>query len=208
MQELKANMAVLGKEAAAALAAVESQQERLTFQRLVAMVCMLVHLCFSWGWNLSFALSTIFILRKSEYNHLQVEAEKLYHERVAVILGNIEAEVCGFPFLVLWRHTLHLGIFSWQFAISTDSFWKTAKRGCSSCSHTSCKPSSPNTWENKILFGRGNPCFNNSNPSCYNLIAEWFIYYTIWKKHLREMKHGRKLRGSEDALICTVLLFY
>lgn len=38
MQELKANMAVLGKEAAAALAAVESQQQRLTFQRLVAMV--------------------------------------------------------------------------------------------------------------------------------------------------------------------------
>ncbi|CAK7350304.1 unnamed protein product [Dovyalis caffra] len=38
MQELKANMAVLGKEAAAALAAVEAQQHRLTFQRLVAMV--------------------------------------------------------------------------------------------------------------------------------------------------------------------------
>lgn len=40
MQELKANMAVLGKEATAALAAVESQQHRLTFQRLVAMVCV------------------------------------------------------------------------------------------------------------------------------------------------------------------------
>ncbi|KAK1304519.1 hypothetical protein QJS10_CPB11g01802 [Acorus calamus] len=38
MHELKANMAVLGKEAAAALAAVEAQQQRLTFQRLVAMV--------------------------------------------------------------------------------------------------------------------------------------------------------------------------
>ncbi|KAK9267940.1 hypothetical protein L1049_010377 [Liquidambar formosana] len=38
MQELKAHMAVLGKEAAAALAAVEAQQQRLTFQRLVAMV--------------------------------------------------------------------------------------------------------------------------------------------------------------------------
>ncbi|XP_022777287.1 SH3 domain-containing protein 3-like isoform X2 [Durio zibethinus] len=38
MQELKANMAVLGKEAAAALAAVEAQQQRLTLQRLVAMV--------------------------------------------------------------------------------------------------------------------------------------------------------------------------
>lgn len=31
-------MAILGKEATAALAAVESQQQRLTFQRLVAMV--------------------------------------------------------------------------------------------------------------------------------------------------------------------------
>ncbi|PIN04049.1 Lysophosphatidic acid acyltransferase endophilin/SH3GL, involved in synaptic vesicle formation [Handroanthus impetiginosus] len=59
MQELKANMAVLGKEAAAALAAVESQQHRLTFQRLVAMV----------------------------------EGERIYHERVATILGNIEAEM-------------------------------------------------------------------------------------------------------------------
>lgn len=38
MQELKANMAVLGKEAAASLAAVEAQQQRLTFQRLVAFV--------------------------------------------------------------------------------------------------------------------------------------------------------------------------
>lgn len=41
MQETKANMAVLGKEAAAALAAVEAQQHRLTFQRLVAMVCVI-----------------------------------------------------------------------------------------------------------------------------------------------------------------------
>lgn len=38
MQEHKANMAVLGKEAAAALAAVESQQQRLTSQRLLALV--------------------------------------------------------------------------------------------------------------------------------------------------------------------------
>ncbi|KAI4298203.1 hypothetical protein L6164_031790 [Bauhinia variegata] len=38
VQELKANMAVLGKESTAALAVVEAQQQRLTFQRLVAMV--------------------------------------------------------------------------------------------------------------------------------------------------------------------------
>ena len=43
MQEIRANMAVLGKEAAAALAAVEAQQYRLTFQRLVAMVCLIFH---------------------------------------------------------------------------------------------------------------------------------------------------------------------
>ncbi|KAI7738553.1 hypothetical protein M8C21_015831 [Ambrosia artemisiifolia] len=59
MQELKANMAVLGKEASAALAAVESQQQRLTFQRLVSMV----------------------------------EGERTYHERVAAILHQIEAEM-------------------------------------------------------------------------------------------------------------------
>ncbi|CAI0452022.1 unnamed protein product [Linum tenue] len=41
MQELKANMAVLGKEASAALAAVEAQQQRLTFQRLVSLVHLL-----------------------------------------------------------------------------------------------------------------------------------------------------------------------
>ncbi|XP_075478552.1 SH3 domain-containing protein 3-like [Primulina tabacum] len=61
MQEHKANMAILGKEAATALAAVESQQQRLTFQIFVAMV----------------------------------EGERTYHERVATILGNIEAERCS-----------------------------------------------------------------------------------------------------------------
>ncbi|XP_068654714.1 SH3 domain-containing protein 3-like isoform X1 [Aristolochia californica] len=59
MRELKANMAVLGKEATAALAAVEGQQQRLTFQRLVAMV----------------------------------EAERTYHQRVAAILDQIQAEM-------------------------------------------------------------------------------------------------------------------
>ncbi|THF98332.1 hypothetical protein TEA_011200 [Camellia sinensis var. sinensis] len=59
MHELKANMAVLGKEAATALASVESQQQRLTFQRLVSLV----------------------------------EGEKSYHERIATILGEVEAEM-------------------------------------------------------------------------------------------------------------------
>ncbi|PIN21681.1 Lysophosphatidic acid acyltransferase endophilin/SH3GL, involved in synaptic vesicle formation [Handroanthus impetiginosus] len=38
LHELKSNMATLGKEAAAAMAAVEGQQQRLTLQRLIAMV--------------------------------------------------------------------------------------------------------------------------------------------------------------------------
>lgn len=40
MQKLKSNMALLGKEHSAALVTVESQQQRLTFQRLVVLVCM------------------------------------------------------------------------------------------------------------------------------------------------------------------------
>jgi hypothetical protein len=38
MGELASAMAVLGKEAAAAMTAVEAQQQRLTLQRLIAMV--------------------------------------------------------------------------------------------------------------------------------------------------------------------------
>ncbi|CAD5171616.1 unnamed protein product [Musa acuminata subsp. malaccensis] len=38
LQELKSSMAVLGKEAVAAMTAVEAQQQRLTLQRLIAMV--------------------------------------------------------------------------------------------------------------------------------------------------------------------------
>ncbi|KAI3446170.1 hypothetical protein Pfo_002835 [Paulownia fortunei] len=38
LQDLKSNVATLGKEAAAAMAAVEAQQQRLTLQRLIAMV--------------------------------------------------------------------------------------------------------------------------------------------------------------------------
>lgn len=38
LHELKSNMSNLGKEAAAAMSAVEGQQQRLTLQRLIAMV--------------------------------------------------------------------------------------------------------------------------------------------------------------------------
>lgn len=38
LHDLKSNMGILGKEAASAMAAVEAQQQRLTLQRLIAMV--------------------------------------------------------------------------------------------------------------------------------------------------------------------------
>ncbi|KAG6546039.1 hypothetical protein Mapa_012444 [Marchantia paleacea] len=59
MSELNSAMAVLGKEAAAAMTAVEAQQQRLTLQRLIAMV----------------------------------EAERTYHQRVAEILDQLQAQM-------------------------------------------------------------------------------------------------------------------
>lgn len=40
LKDLKSNMTTLGKEASAAMTAVEAQQQRLTLQRLVAMVIL------------------------------------------------------------------------------------------------------------------------------------------------------------------------
>ena len=44
LQDLKTNMAILGKEEVAAMAAVEAQQQRLTLQRLIAMVLLFNHM--------------------------------------------------------------------------------------------------------------------------------------------------------------------
>nr|XP_043629449.1 SH3 domain-containing protein 2-like [Erigeron canadensis] len=38
LQDLKSNMAILGREAAAAMAAVEAQQQKMTLQRLISMI--------------------------------------------------------------------------------------------------------------------------------------------------------------------------
>ena len=38
LQDLKTNMAILGKEVAAAMVVVEAQQQRLTLHHLIAMV--------------------------------------------------------------------------------------------------------------------------------------------------------------------------
>lgn len=47
LNELKSNMVTLGKEATAAMAAVERQQQRLTLQRLTAMVMRFVSLVYT-----------------------------------------------------------------------------------------------------------------------------------------------------------------
>ena len=46
LQDLKSNMANLGKEAASAMAAVESQQQNMTLQRLISMVKIIINFIF------------------------------------------------------------------------------------------------------------------------------------------------------------------
>ena len=90
MIEHKASMAVLGKEAAAALAAVESQQQRVTLQRLVGVVRLLTYNM--WLFYLHCLLHS-FISFPWQFVSLKVEAEKLFHLRLAAILDDVEAEV-------------------------------------------------------------------------------------------------------------------
>lgn len=49
LQDVKSNVATLGKEAAAAMAAVEAQQQRLTLQRLIAMVILEAYFSIPWS---------------------------------------------------------------------------------------------------------------------------------------------------------------
>jgi hypothetical protein len=90
MIEHKASMAVLGKEAATALAAVESQQQRVTLQRLVGVVRLLTYNL--WLFYLHCLLHS-FISCHWQFISLKVEAEKLFHLRLAAILDDVEAEV-------------------------------------------------------------------------------------------------------------------
>jgi hypothetical protein len=82
MGELTSAMAVLGKEAAAAMTAVEAQQQRLTLQRLIAMV----------------------------------EAERSYHQRIAEILDQLQAQV----FAVLYLHFGRGGLLMLAFLSSLE----------------------------------------------------------------------------------------
>ena len=93
-------MAVLGKEAAAALAAVESQQQRVTLQRLVGVVRLLTYnMCLFY----LRCLLHSFISCPCQFVLLKVEAEKLFHLRLAAILDDVEAEVefSLFTFIVM-----------------------------------------------------------------------------------------------------------
>lgn len=93
MIEHKASMAVLGKEAAAALAAVESQQQRVTLQRLVGMVRLPAY---NNGHSIGIVFFHSFVSYPWPFILLKVEAEKLFHLRLAAILDDVEAEVEDF----------------------------------------------------------------------------------------------------------------
>ncbi|KAF8377883.1 hypothetical protein HHK36_031271 [Tetracentron sinense] len=73
LQELKSNMAILGKEAATAMTAVEAQQQKLTLQRLIAMIS-------------KFIILSVFFAFK-------VESERTYHQRTLQILDQLEDEM-------------------------------------------------------------------------------------------------------------------
>lgn len=75
LHELKSNTAILGKEAVSAMAAVEGQQQRLTLQRIIAMVIQIFFFFFSsmrtcpslaqiwiignWSWKIVFSIILI-----------------------------------------------------------------------------------------------------------------------------------------------------
>ena len=91
-------MATLGKEAAAAMAAVEGQQQRLTLQRLLAMVMYSTSMLFL----LLHILKICILFTKLKLIHAEsfhcyfpfkVEAERNYHQRVLQILDQLEGEV-------------------------------------------------------------------------------------------------------------------
>lgn len=99
LQDLKSNMGILGKEAAAAMSAVEAQQQRLTLQRLIAMVMQSALLfnqsfcaCILCAWNQIWKL-TFFGFSPIVF---KVESERTYHQRVLQILDQLEGEVCSY----------------------------------------------------------------------------------------------------------------
>jgi len=94
LQELKSNMGVLGKEAVAAMTAVEAQQQRLTLQRLIALVHSLYCSVF---WVVVYyflvSLELCYCVSLHSLTELKVESERNYHQRVLQILDQLEREV-------------------------------------------------------------------------------------------------------------------
>lgn len=66
LQDLKSNMTVLGKEAIVAMTAVEAQQQRLTLQRLIAMVWFIPHFSKCHFFLLTFLMSLIMLWHKKK----------------------------------------------------------------------------------------------------------------------------------------------
>ena len=96
LQDLKSNMAILGKEAAAAMTAVEAQQQRLTLQRLIAMVLQFHHMVLQYSVLVKSCIKykTLFLPLKNSnlFLIMKVEAERAYHQRVLQILDHLEGE--------------------------------------------------------------------------------------------------------------------
>jgi hypothetical protein len=104
LEELKSNMVALGKEAISAMSAVETQQQWLTLQRLIALVIFN-------GTLTTFFLSfrfLYFMFTNHSYCGFKVEAERGYHQRVLEILDQLEKEVCMLPALS-FEHIYILG---------------------------------------------------------------------------------------------------
>lgn len=71
LQDLKSNMTVLGKEAIVAMTAVEAQQQRLTLQRLIAMVWFIPHFskCHFFSFNISHVANNALAQKKSDKSY-------------------------------------------------------------------------------------------------------------------------------------------
>lgn len=100
LHDLKSNMRSLGKEAAAAMSAVEAQQQRLTLQRLIAMVLQsallfnqtIIYASFSMNMESDLETDLCWIFPRIVF---KVESERTYHQRVLQILDHLEGEVCS-----------------------------------------------------------------------------------------------------------------
>jgi hypothetical protein len=88
------NMGVLGKEAVAAMTAIEAQQQSLTLQWLIALVqYMLCLSIMNWvNWFPCLLWTLIIVSHNTCWLGLKVESERSYHQRVLQILDQLERD--------------------------------------------------------------------------------------------------------------------